>query len=68
MGAGEPRRIDHAHAGQRRETVLTVAIEPDTARPYRARQEKITEMNGDRQVQIRDTAFDWSKAVGCTVP
>ncbi len=49
----------------RRETKITVALDPATARPHRARYEMIADVDDKREVEVRDTWFDWSKAVGC---
>ncbi len=66
--AGAQATVEAPVEQLRRDQTVTVAIDPKTAYPYRVRTETITETDGDRQVEIRDTAFDWSRAVGCMVP
>ena len=50
-----------------RETTVTVALDPATARPHRARYEQIAGVDARRTVEIRDTAFDWSASTGCAL-
>lgn len=45
----------------------TVAMDPRLGRPHRARHEMSIEVEDRKRTITRDTAFDWSRAVGCTI-
>lgn len=44
---------------------ITVAIDAARGRPHRSRHETTIELQGKRRQQVKDTAFDWSRATGC---
>lgn len=62
---GQPPPPDDAFESVRRETVVTVAIEPDTGRPLRSRSEMTIDIDGTREIELRDLAFDWAAGEGC---
>jgi hypothetical protein len=54
-GVNEARKID----------LSTIAIDPVHGRPHRARHETEIALGDQSQREVRDTAFDWSRATGC---
>lgn len=66
--AGAPPRPAGAIGDLRRETTVTVALDAATGRPHRARSEMTIAAGDRREVEIRDTAFDWAAATGCAPP
>ena len=61
---GAPLPTD-AVGSLRRETIVTVALDPARARPHRVRFEQRSAVDDQRRTETRDTTFDWSKATGC---
>lgn len=56
-------QVEFRHA--KKVDLITVAMDTARGRPHRSRHEMTIELEGDRRKQVRDTAFDWSRAVGC---
>lgn len=52
-------------ASARKVDRITVAIDAARGRPHRSRHAMTIELEGKRRQQVRDTAFDWSRATGC---
>ena len=62
---GGPTPPDDAIKSFRRDTTMHVAIDPRGARPHRARYQMVTEVNGQRRIEVTDWEFDWPRAQGC---
>jgi hypothetical protein len=62
VGSGGAPDFNHVKKVDR----STVAMDPRLGRPHRARHEMSIEVEDRKRTTMRDTAFDWSRAVGCT--
>lgn len=59
--------LEQTRAGERVDRV-TIATDAARDRPHRARVETRIGRGEDRRTTVRDTAFDWSRAIGCASP